>query len=206
VTGVSTSTDAFYESRAQEYFSRTATLSMAPAYAEFLPKLPAGAKILDLGCGSGRDLLAFKSQGFSPVGLDSSAALVELARQHSGAPCVHRRFSEISSDLGTFEGVWACASLLHVKKSQLPNVLLNIWGVLATGGVFFLSVKEGDGERTGSDGRYFGLYRNSEILRFLQESQFSVEKAWASESTLQGETTRWLNVIAVKPKQSRTLS
>jgi len=137
----------YYTQHAEAYAHTTRTVDMAPLYARFLPHVPAGGLILDAGCGSGRDALAFLQQGYAVEAFDASPELAQLASQHAGIPVKVMRFQDVD-DTARFDAIWACASLLHVPQAELPQVLGQLWHSLKPGGVFYLSFKLGEGERS----------------------------------------------------------
>lgn len=190
------STDQYYDEHAAEYYERTVAADMSHLYDRFLAMVPIGGKILDAGCGSGRDLLVFSERGFRAKGIDASRALVEMAKTRSGVSCCVGRIEEIK-DEGKFDGVWACASLLHLPKAMLGSALCRLHRALVPGGAMFASVQEGNGEQRIDDGRYFAFYQPPEFLAAIESAGFSVIDVWGSDDVLQGRTaTRWLNVLA----------
>ena len=117
---------------------------MGKLYEPFLQHLKPGAKILDAGCGSGRDSLFFKNHGFQVTAFDASEEMVKLASQLLGQRVLHMSFEDL--DLPeTYDGIWACASLLHVKRAELRNVIARLTQHLNTGGMLYVSFKYGGG-------------------------------------------------------------
>jgi hypothetical protein len=97
----------------------------------------------------------------------------------------------------SFEAVWACASLLHIPKSLLPDVLRRLHKALVRNGVLFASVQEGVGEKTSADGRFFSFYERPEIMRLVEAAGFVVFDVWESEDVLQDpRQIRWINLLA----------
>ncbi|WP_337037791.1 class I SAM-dependent methyltransferase [Pantoea agglomerans] len=143
----------YYRQNAQRFFTDTASVDMSALYPPFIDCLPPGARILDAGCGSGRDVKAFSEMGFVVEAFDASAELVALARQLSGKPVAQMRFQDVDA-VETYDGIWCCASLLHVSKAELPGVMTKLAIALKPGGVGYLSFKYGRGERE-KDGRRF---------------------------------------------------
>jgi SAM-dependent methyltransferase len=190
------STDLFYQMHAGEYFRRTVSLNMEHLYQRFLPLLQPGARILDAGCGSGRDLRVFAQRGFQPVGVDKSTALVEMARAFSGAPTVVGRLEELA-DENAFDAIWACASLVHVPRNLLAAVVRRFHKALVAGGLMYASVQEGGGDRLLSDGRFFADYQRAKFQRVIEEAEFDIRDSWLSDDVLPGRSTvRWVNVVA----------
>lgn len=192
----SESTDNFYETNAREYFDRTVSVDLRPLYDRVLKLVPPGGRILDAGCGSGRDLKAFRLRGFDAVGIDASSTLVKLASDLSGATCLLMRFEDIDFER-RFDAVWACASLLHLPKRKILSVLRRLFRALVPGGVIFASVQLGKGEKFAPDGRFFAYYTPQEFASFFEESGFVVDDVWGSEDSLPDRAAiRWVNVIA----------
>ncbi len=192
------STLRFYEIHAKEYFDRTVSADLSHLYDRFLSCVRAEGRILDAGCGSGRDLRNFRERGFDVVGIDASSALIKLAQEYSGAPCYTVRLEDIVYKR-SFDGIWACASLLHLPKLVLAPVLRRIQEALVPGGVMFASVQMGEGETLTPDGRFYVYYQHEEFLRFIEEADFDIEDSWVSEDSLPGRSTiRWINVLARK--------
>lgn len=143
----------YYRQNAQRFFTDTASVDMSALYPPFIDCLPPGARILDAGCGSGRDVKAFSEMGFIVEAFDASAELVALARQLSGKAVMQMRFQDVDA-VEKYDGIWCCASLLHVSEAELPGVMTKLAIALKPGGVGYLSFKHGRGERE-KDGRRF---------------------------------------------------
>ena len=114
-------TRSFYDIHAKEYAELTVRADMSPAYDRFLAYLPAGAAILDAGCGSGRDSLCFMKKGYDVTMLDASEGMCNCAEELTGQKALCMGFEEIEF-ADRFDGIWACASLLHVSEKELENV------------------------------------------------------------------------------------
>ena len=112
----------FYESNADSFIAQTADVDMAALYQRFCKHLPPGASVLDAGCGSGRDALAFFNMGYDVVAFDASPKMVDAASKRAGVPVYQMTFEDMKFDR-TFDGIWACASLLHVPRAHLSDVL-----------------------------------------------------------------------------------
>ncbi|WP_147199936.1 bifunctional 2-polyprenyl-6-hydroxyphenol methylase/3-demethylubiquinol 3-O-methyltransferase UbiG [Pantoea sp. CCBC3-3-1] len=143
----------YYQRHAQRFYADTVDVDMSALYQRFLAHLEPGARILDAGCGSGRDTKAFSAMGYEVDAFDASAELVELARQLCGKPVALMRFQDVT-ELEKYDGIWCCASLLHVPEAELPGVMASLANALKPGGVWYLSFKYGNGERE-KDGRTF---------------------------------------------------
>lgn len=203
------STKRYYETQAQEYFEATSEANLQPLWREISGRLKANDLILDLGCGSGRDLKYFSEWGFRTVGIDYSFNLLKLARRFSGQPVAVADLSALPFGENTFDAAWAIGSLLHVPRQQLPQILNQIHQVLKPNALFFASVKSGYGETTDSLGRYNVFYQRPEWERVLKENFYSVIE---SEEMTETRTTNtgtkeigWITVtaMAVKSKSVR---
>jgi SAM-dependent methyltransferase len=148
------STLDFYNKNAKNYFDTTVNLDMTKQYRMFLKYLPKTGTILDFGCGSGRDTLNFKNQGYEVVAIDGSEELCKLAREYTQLDVKCMDFSQLC-DISKYDGVWACSSLLHVKRNELLGILKKIRISLKEDGVLYTCFKDGNGEEIKSDGRFF---------------------------------------------------
>ncbi|WDU82376.1 class I SAM-dependent methyltransferase [Caloramator sp. Dgby_cultured_2] len=125
----------YYNENAIDFYNNTKDANMAELYEKFLTFLPKGAKILDLGCGSGRDTKFFLENGYECVAADASIEMVKLSSELTGKKTLHLRFDEIDFD-EEFDGVWACASLLHARRSEMDDIFKRIYKALRKDGIF----------------------------------------------------------------------
>lgn len=191
------STIDFYNKNAREYFESTVHLDMSHLYEPFLSRLQPGSKVLDVGCGSGRDSLFFKNQGYEVTAIDGSAELVKLASQLLEQPVLLMDFQKLCLQ-DQFDGIWACASLLHLEKPALGRVIAYLAEHLKPGGIFYMSFKYGSGE-CWKDGRYFN-YVNEEDLKSIIDRVpgLSVEKCFVTTDVRRDHEERWLNAYLLK--------
>ncbi|MCR5025794.1 MAG: class I SAM-dependent methyltransferase [Lachnospiraceae bacterium] len=161
----------------------------------FLKYIPSGGKILDLGCGSGRDTKCFLEAGYQVTAIDASQELCLKATEYTGINVRCTRFEELN-DVKEYDGVFACASLLHVQEGDLPDILTKINKALKQQGVLYASFKYGDfaGER---DGRYFHDMNEVSVEElFITVSRFRIEEVWQSHDVRRDKEVYWINVIA----------
>lgn len=135
----------YYDENAIEFFENTKNADMKELYELFLKYLPKGSKILDLGCGSGRDTKYFLQNGYDTVAIDGSLEMVKLSTQYTGKQTFHMTFEQLDF-YEEFDGVWACASLLHVPRSKIDLIFRKIYLALKKNGIFYSSYKYGNTE------------------------------------------------------------
>lgn len=162
----------FYDTRAAAFISATRDVDMSDIRKRFLAALPLTGgepvRILDAGSGAGRDSRAFQRLGYNVEAFDASAAMVEATRDHAGVQAVQMRFEDFAW-AHPFEGIWACASLLHVAETDLPDAINRLAAHLTPGGVLYLSFKLGKGERV-RDGRKFTDMTGNSLAALLEGS------------------------------------
>jgi 2-polyprenyl-3-methyl-5-hydroxy-6-metoxy-1,4-benzoquinol methylase len=185
---------SYYNKHAQEFFNATAHADMSALHARFLHHLLPGARILDAGCGSGRDALAFTQAGFQVTAFDASAEMVRLATANTGLPVIQMAFNEIAWE-NTFHGIWACASLLHVPRADLAPVSARLVRALVPGAIIFMSFKLGESERE-KDGRCFTDMTELLLAKLLDEIGSERLELWQSEDARPGrESEKWVSTI-----------
>ena len=187
----------YYQNHAQDFFDGTVNVDMTPLYEAFTQHLPNGAHVLDAGCGSGRDAKAFHEMGYLVDAFDASSAMVELARQHTGLPVQLMMFSEIDCK-AQYDGIWCCASLLHVPSSELPAVMQRLADALKPGGVWYVSFKYGNGERVQGERRFTDL-NEMELRRLLNRmSEIDIFSLWITKDNRPDRDEIWFNGILKK--------
>ena len=187
----------YYDLKAQEFFDDTVNADMTSHYSEFLKKLPENARILDAGCGSGRDAKYFKESGYEVTAIDGSAEMCKLASELIGDNVLNILFQEIDFE-DEFDGIWASASLLHVPSDEIGDVLQRLKKSLKENGVFYASFKYGDfeGER---NGRYFNDLDEVTSRKLFEKEDFEVIKTWITSDSRKGrESERWVNILVKK--------
>ncbi|PAJ73346.1 SAM-dependent methyltransferase [Pseudoalteromonas sp. NBT06-2] len=193
--------NTYYNLNAQAFSDSTFTVDMQPIYDKFLPLIPVGGHILDGGCGSARDAKAFKDQGFKVTAIDASEELVKIATQYLGQPVLHKNFKQIK-DINTFDGIWCCASLLHVPLNELPAVFTKLSTALKQKGVLYVSFKYGEPQTIPREhnGRLFTDLNEQSLNTLLAKQQnLQLNKTWITgDRRAEREGEQWLNAIVVK--------
>jgi SAM-dependent methyltransferase len=194
------STIAFYDEHAEEYCETTSHLDLNHLYERFLRELPRGAHILDAGCGSGRDSKAFLYKGFQVTAIDASPRVIELASRFLGGRCHVLRFQEMEFP-EAFDGIWACASILHIPKREVPDIMARFVRALKPRGVLYLSVKQGKGERFAKDGRFFSSYTENSLRGLARQFRPALREValWKTDELRSGAHCEpWLNILLRK--------
>lgn len=151
----------YYNENAEQYCEATKNGNMTDVYGRFLCFLPDKAYILDFGCGSGRDSKYFLEKGYVVRAIDGSERLCKLASEYIGQNVECMRFEELS-DKSIYDGIWACSSILHVERENLPDILKRMIEALKDDGVIYTCFKIGNVELI-QDGKYYN-YITREIF------------------------------------------
>ncbi len=156
-------------------------------------------KILDFGCGPGRDLIYFKKIGHEPVGLDGSIEFVKMAGEISGSEVLHQDFLQLQLPDNYFDGVFANATLFHIPSQEFPRVLKELHKSLKENGILFCSNPRGDGEGF-SGNRYGAYYEIEEMTTFLTIAGFEIIHHYYRPPGLPREQQPWLAIVSRKIK------
>lgn len=193
-------TQATYDRIAPLYDERRAgATALIPALERFEQLLPDGARVLDVGCGTGRDVLHLQTRVAFVMGIDVSTSMLTIAKSKGAQRIVAADFLHLPTSDEVVDGCWAAASLLHAPKARAPDVVAEIRRVLRPNGAFFLCLKEGTGEGIrGGEGekRYFSLYEQAEGDELLAGAGFEILDTWRTDDIKNPEP--WLNWLARK--------
>ena len=190
-------TISYYNQNAQSFIETTQNVEFTSTQDAFLEYLAPGAFILDFGCGSGRDSLYFSKRGFRVDAVDGSDEMCRLASEHTGLNVRQMLFQELD-EVNTYDGIWACASLLHVNRNDLPDVLGRLYRLLTKTGILYASFKYGTGEKHRGD-RYFYDLTGETLTDLLTDSGFNVLEIFLTWDVREDrKEEKWVNAIARK--------
>lgn len=188
----------YYNLNAENFIESTQNVDMHLAQDRFLRLLNENASILDFGCGSGRDTKYFLDQGYQVTATDGSAELCRLASAFTGIEVKKMLFQELD-DMGTYDGIWACSSILHLPKIELLPVICKMCMALKDSGVIYISFKYSHFEGV-RNGRYFTDFTEDSFKGFIAEiPELTIEDYWITSDVRPGRgDERWLNLILRK--------
>ena len=188
----------YYNLNAESFIENTQNVDMHLAQDKFLHLLNEGAAILDFGCGSGRDTKYFLDQGYQVTATDGSAEICRLASAFTGIEVKEMLFGGLD-EIDTYDGIWACSSILHLPKNELLLVIRKMCDALKSTGVIYTSFKYSDFEGV-RNGRYFTDFTGDSFKEFIAEiAELTIEEYWITGDVRPGRgDERWLNLILRK--------
>ena len=188
----------YYNKNAQSFASGTVSVKFTEVQDKFLEKLNPDAYILDFGCGAGRDTKYFLSRGYQVDAVDGSEQLCRIASEYTEIKVRQMLFQELD-EKEKYDGIWACASILHLPKKQLREVLENMYAALKSEGWIYISFKYGEfeGER---NGRYFTDFTTYTFKDFIHDMHgLKIEEQWITGDVRPGRgEEKWLNLLLQK--------
>ena len=186
---------AYYAENADDFAKDTLRVDFSATRERFLSRLEPGAAILDLGCGAGRDAKAFLERGFRVTAVDGSPELCALASAYLGIPVRRQLFQDLT-DQNAYDGIWACASILHLTRDDLTDVFRRIITALKPEGIIYTSFKYGTFEGIRS-GRRFIDFTEAKFSGFLKQfPELTLIDQWVTSDVRPGRADEhWLNAI-----------
>jgi len=196
-------TIAYYDTEARAYADMTARgwPDGTPWTRAFADRLPAGGRVLDLGCGPGQDAARFRAMGFKVDAVDASDGLAAEARRRHGIEVRLARFDALNAE-GAYDGVWASFSLLHDSRAALPGHLARIARALRPEGVLYLGMKEGEGTRRDRLGRRYIFVTEAEVTGMLAGARLAAaEIGRDSAAGMAGTVDPCLHILATHARE-----
>lgn len=185
----------YYESNAERYAAETISADMSEQYQSFLPLLKKGAKILDVGSGSGRDVCYFQKQGYQATALEPSKNLCREIRKVFSGEIVCSDIQDYRP-AERYDGIWACASLIHLQEEEVLCFFKKIDMYLNDNGIVYASGKSGISTGEVEDGRFFLEFTEQLVEKILTvNKQLQLEQLWYTEDVSGRRGFRWLNVV-----------
>jgi SAM-dependent methyltransferase len=187
----------YYQKNGDEFCKNTANIDMENLHQRFVEHLKPNSLILDAGCGSGRDSKAFLAKGFNVDAFDASSVLVNKAAELTGLDVQLSTFNTFSTK-NKYDGIWACASLLHLPKKDLMNTIKKLANVLVFGGYWYMSFKYGNKQRE-KDGRSFTDINEQRLIDLVSNlNNIDISSTWITEDNRPDRNEIWLNAILIK--------
>ena len=185
----------YYNTNAHRFTSDTLNVEFSNIQDSFLAQLPPGALILDFGCGSGRDSRYFLQKGYRVEACDGSEEMVKAATRNAGIPVKKMLFSELNEE-NRYDGLFACASILHVPSKELPDILTRMKRAVKPGGILYISFKYGTFEGI-RNGRYFTDLTEESLHAILDRvGGLEIIRTGITGDARPGrEDEKWLNVL-----------
>ena len=188
----------YYNNNSESFIKDTRNIDMKKNYEVFLANVPDRGLILDAGCGSGRDSLIFQKLGYRVDAFDGSSSMVSEAKKLTGLNIELSTFEDFEFNR-SYNGIWACASLLHVRRANLVSILTRLSEGLISGGVLYSSFKYGNNERLNGE-RYFNDI-NEHVLKAYVDTvpNISVMQTWVTGNRRTNDNDeKWLNSLLLK--------
>jgi SAM-dependent methyltransferase len=189
----------FYQKYYKAYHEETFPIDPSSFLEVLVKKLPAEAFILDVGCGSGRDLLWIKKQGFEAIGFERSPGLARLARENVGCEVIEGDFETHDFSLFLVDAIMLVGALVHVPYERFSKIFENITSAISKHGVVLITLKEGSEVRTDSDGRTFYLWQDQKARRVFDTLGFTVCDVLKSVSKT-GSHDVWMSYVLDKTR------
>lgn len=185
----------YYETNAKRYARETFSADMSEQYQRFLPLLSGQARILDVGSGSGRDACYFQKHGYQVTALEPSKNLCREIRKVFSGEIVCSDIQNYQPDQ-QFDGIWACASLLHLREKEIVHFFEKMNLYLKDNGIIYFSGKNEIPTGRAADGRYFLEFTEPLVEKILAANErIQLEELWYTEDVSGREGFRWMNVV-----------
>ena len=198
MSDITNKTLEYYNEKSDLFAEDTVDLEFSSIQDSFLKYLEPESLILDFGCGSGRDSRYFMSKCFNVEAIDGSKEMVKIASKVTGLPVKQMMFNELDEN-ERYDGIFACASILHVPFKELPDIIARLKKAVKKNGYIYVSFKYGDYEGY-RNGRYFTDLNEERFNSLLEEVKglTVIEETITSDARKGREDEKWLNVILRK--------
>ena len=189
--------EEYYNNNADDFYNSTCDVDLSDIYKKFEQYLATDAYILDAGCGSGRDSKYFLSHAFKVAAIDASQEMVTRAKELTGLDVKKMYFQEVE-DKEVYDAIWTCASLLHVPKKDIEEVIEKFTNALKVSGIWYMSFKYGENERE-KENRLFNDYTEESLKKLISKyTQLSILELWLTDDRREDRDDKWINIIVKK--------
>jgi len=193
----------YYQNKYKPYHEKTFAVDPSGFLEPLAERLTAGATVLDVGCGSGRDLLWMKKKGFNVIGLDRSSGLVKLARENAGCEVIEGDFETYDFSAISADAIMLIGALVHIPYDRFSELFKNTIRSLSDFGIILITLKEGTGTLTDEEGRTFYLWQDEKARAIFYNLGFKVcDFSRSLSKTGSGEV--WLGYVLEKKKTATT--
>ena len=204
-------TISIYDKIAHDYAKGVLKYTPEIEREKFITLIKKGGLILDVGCAAGRDCEYFYKKGFQVRGIDLSRNLLKIANQQ--LPKINFQIQDVRSlhfPNFSFDGIFACAVLLHLKRPEIFPVIQSFYRILKDGGIVFVMMKQGKGESdikeelSSGESRHFVLVKSDEINQWMNDAGFSIIElyTWNSQDRWpDGRNVEWISCFAKKDRR-----
>ena len=193
------STIDYYNNNAKDYFDFTVNADMQLQYDSFLKLVKREGKILDFGCGSGRDSLYFKNKGYDVTVIDGSEEMCKLASAYTGLDVKCMDFKDFH-EIASYDGIWACGSLSHIERKDMLDMLKRLRDALMEDGHIFIAMKKGVGEEITEDGRYYTYIDFNDMEDLAEKANLKSMMVYMSRSVNNPNEPKFWNNFILKRK------
>lgn len=191
----------FYHNNYKQFYEQTVDIDPSSFLTSFVRAIPSQSSILDVGCGSGRDLLWLKKQRFDVTGFEHSSGLAGLARKHSGCEVIEGDFETYDFSHHSFDAILASGSLVHVPHDHLTTVMESILQAFDHSSIhahyMYISLKAGIGTVKDAQNRIFYLWDEETLKQIFYDLEFNIINISKSLS-VKNSKDLWLGYVLKK--------
>jgi len=193
-----TKTLEYYNENARTFSDQTQNVDFTETQERFLTLMPPQGRILDFGCGSGRDTKFFLERGYRVDAVDGSEELCRIASDYTGIRVRQMLFQDLDA-VEQYDGIWACSSILHLKKEELRAVIFKMITALKSTGYIYTSFKYGTFEGYRKQ-RYFTDFTEETMTDLIQSfPRLEIRELWISRDVRPDrDDETWLNLLLQK--------